>query len=60
MAAPDISSFNFMESSSTAELFVHGVTDTCSFLDAPFLYSKGVEFFFWGGGEVGISLIFVG
>ena len=24
---------------------LHGVTDTCSFLDVPFFYSKGV---FWG------------
>ena len=29
----------------TAELFLHGVTDTCSFLETPFFYSKGV---FWG------------
>ena len=40
-----------MESSSTAELFVYGVTDTCSFLDTPFFYSKGV----FGG----ISLMFI-
>ena len=38
-----------MECFSTAELLLHGVTDTCSFLDA---YSKGV----FGG----MSLIFVG
>ena len=39
---------NFMESFSTAELFLHGVTNTCSFLDAHF-YSKGV----WEGIYVG-------
>ena len=30
-------SVNFMESTSTAELFLHGVTDTCSFLETSFL-----------------------
>ena len=40
-----------MESSSTAEVFLHGVTDTCSFLDAPFFMQKC----FWGW----ILLIFV-
>ena len=35
-----------MDSSSTVELL--GVTDTYSFLNAPFFYSKDV--FFWGGG----------
>ena len=29
-----------MEGFSTAELFLHGVTDTCSFLDAPFLQQR--------------------
>ena len=31
---------NFMECFSTAYLFLHGVTDTCSFLDAPFFTAK--------------------
>ena len=40
-----------MECFSTAYLFLHGVTDTCSFLDVPFFTAK----VFLGG----ISLIFV-
>ena len=35
---------NFMDSSSTVELL--GVTDTCSFLDAPFFFTAKM---FWGG-----------
>ena len=42
---------NFMKCFSTAYLFLLGVTDTCSFLDVPFFYSKGVL--------GGISQIFV-
>ena len=38
---------------SIAYLFLHGVTDTCSFLDMPIFTAK---VFFLGGG---ISLIFV-
>ena len=36
-----------MDSSSTVELL--GVTDTCSFLDMPFFYSKDV---LGGGGDI--------
>ena len=42
-----------MESFSTAELFLHGVTDTCSFLDAPFLQQS----VFWGISQIFVSYI---
>ena len=35
---------------------LHGVTDTCSFLNAPFFYSKGVFFGGGGGGGGGYNL----
>ena len=35
-----------MESSSTAELFVYGVTDTSSFLDVPFLQQRWISLIF--------------
>ena len=48
-----------MECFSTAELFLHGVTDTCSFLDVPFFYSKGVLGVFSysrSGSDVGVIM----
>ena len=44
-----------MECFSAAYLFLHGVTDTCSFLDAPFFLQQRCFFCFFLGG--GIPLI---
>ena len=52
----DITSFSYQLiswSSSTAELFVYGVTDTCSFLDVPFFTAK----VFWGDITIFVSYI---